>query len=403
MRILHVVPSYLPAWRYGGPIRSVHGLARAQAAAGHEVEVFTTDVDGPGRLEVPTDRPVAIDGVSVSYFRCGWPRRLCRAPAMAAALGRRVREFDAVHLHSVFLWPTRAAARAAAAAGVPYFVSPRGMLVDGLIRERGELRKRLWIRLVERQTLRRAAGIVLQSELERRELEALGLDLAPTHVVPNGIDAEEVERGLSERPSERAMAWMEGGPYVLYLGRLSWKKGLEPLVEAVATLGALRLLIAGNDEEGLRPALEQRARALGMSERLQFAGEVRGADKWSLLGNAALFCLPSRSENFGISALEALAVGTPVVVSPAVGLASDPVLAPHLELADDDPSSLADAIARVVSATESLDARSAAARRAVRESYGWDRIEREIRTVYSARGGRPGGATSSPGGIAPAG
>src|SRR5262245_45928758 len=53
LKILHVVPSYLPATRYGGPIRSVHGLARAQAARGHDVKVFTTNVNGPTVSPVP--------------------------------------------------------------------------------------------------------------------------------------------------------------------------------------------------------------------------------------------------------------------------------------------------------------------------------------------------------------
>ena len=56
MRILHVVPSYLPAVRYGGPIFTVHGLCRALAARGHEVQVFTTNVDGPG---IPGGRRLA--------------------------------------------------------------------------------------------------------------------------------------------------------------------------------------------------------------------------------------------------------------------------------------------------------------------------------------------------------
>ena len=55
MRVLHVVPTYLPAVRYGGPIQSVHALCRALAAQGHMTDVFTTNVDGPGDSDVPHD------------------------------------------------------------------------------------------------------------------------------------------------------------------------------------------------------------------------------------------------------------------------------------------------------------------------------------------------------------
>src|ERR1700690_1357050 len=83
LRILHVVPTYYPAVRYGGPIRSVHGLAVALSRRGHDVHVYTTNVDGPDNLDVPTDGPVLLDGIAVHYFRVPALRRLYWAPALA--------------------------------------------------------------------------------------------------------------------------------------------------------------------------------------------------------------------------------------------------------------------------------------------------------------------------------
>src|SRR5687767_11328021 len=83
LRILQVVPAYFPAVRYGGPIRSVHGLCRALVRRGHEVHVYTTNVDGPANLDVPIERPVDIDGVQVHYFGVPALRRLFWAPALA--------------------------------------------------------------------------------------------------------------------------------------------------------------------------------------------------------------------------------------------------------------------------------------------------------------------------------
>src|SRR4051812_10455695 len=111
MRLLHVVPSYLPAVRYGGPIFAVHGLCQALVARGHEVEVFTTSVDGPSDSPVPVGIPVSVDGVRVRYFSSPLIRRLYWAPALGHALHQEIGRFDAVHLHSVFLWPTWAAVR----------------------------------------------------------------------------------------------------------------------------------------------------------------------------------------------------------------------------------------------------------------------------------------------------
>ena len=119
MKILHVVPTYIPAWRYGGTIHSVHGLCRALAARGHDVDVFTTNVDGLADSDVPLGTPVVIDGVRVWYHPSRFGRRLYRSPDMGRRLKAHVGEYSVVHLHSVFLWPTWAAARAARNAGVP--------------------------------------------------------------------------------------------------------------------------------------------------------------------------------------------------------------------------------------------------------------------------------------------
>ena len=94
MRILHVVPSYLPAVRYGGPIFAVHGLCRALAARGHEVQVFTTNIDGPGVTSTPIATPVDLDDVQIQYFPCPLLRRLYWSPALGRALHREVDKFD---------------------------------------------------------------------------------------------------------------------------------------------------------------------------------------------------------------------------------------------------------------------------------------------------------------------
>ena len=77
LRILQVVPSYFPAVRYGGPIRSVHALAKGLVERGHEVHVFTSSMDGPHDLDVDEGTPVNLDGVLVHYFRVPFLRRLC--------------------------------------------------------------------------------------------------------------------------------------------------------------------------------------------------------------------------------------------------------------------------------------------------------------------------------------
>ena len=118
MKLLHVVPCYLPGTRYGGPIASVHGLSRALVGRGHEVTVFTTDRDGFAPLEPAPPRHAELDGVRVVYHPVGAGARFHRSPDLAHSL-ERVAEFDLVHVHGLYSWPTTAAARGAERAAVP--------------------------------------------------------------------------------------------------------------------------------------------------------------------------------------------------------------------------------------------------------------------------------------------
>ena len=111
-------------------------------------------------------------------------------------------------------------------------------------------------------------------------------------------------------------------PYVLFLGRVNWKKGLDRLIPAMKEVPNADLLIAGNDEENYRPELEALARRHGVLDRVRFLGPVDDRKKWSLLASARILVLPSYSENFGNVVLEAMAAGCPVIVTPEVGIAS---------------------------------------------------------------------------------
>lgn len=371
MRILHVVPTYVPAWRHGGPIRSVHGLCKALAARGHEVTVFTTDVDTDGL--VPVGRAAPLDGVEVRYFPVGVPRRLYRSPAMGAALAERMSGFDLVHLHSVFLWPTSAAARAAERAGVPYLLAPRGMLVADLLRRRGRWRKALWIRLAERRTIATAAGLHVTSDLEAEEARRLGLPLPPVHVVANGIQPEPPPDGAAPPFS---------GPFLLFLGRVSWKKGLDRLIPALSRVPGVLLAIAGNDEEGCRPKLERLAMEVGVADRVRFLGPVHGAEKAALLHRAAALVLPSYSENFGNSALEAMAAGRPVVVTPEVGLAEVIRETGAGLVVDGDPAVLGPALRDLLADPSRMDAMGRRGAEAARQRFGWAAVAERMETVY---------------------
>jgi glycosyltransferase involved in cell wall biosynthesis len=369
VRLLHVVPTYLPARRYGGPIVAVHGLCRALLARGHDVDVMTTNVDGRGVSDVPLGTAVDIDGVKVRYYGSPFPR-LYWSPPMRRALASEVAGYDLVHLHSIFLWPTFAAAGAAARAGVPYVISPRGMLVTELIRRKSRLVKTAWLRLVEQRNFAKAAAIHFTSQREWDDARTTGLPLPSPFVVPNGTD-------LPPRPSvERE------GDLVVSIGRINWKKGLDRLIEAAALLPDARFVIAGNDEEGLVPKLRELARSCGAGERVSFAGPLDARERDELLARATLFALPSLSENFGNVILESLAMETPVVVTPEVGLAGDVVREEAGLVAKGEPGELAAAIDSLLRDPRRRAAMGSNGRRAVEQRFTWPHVAEAMEREY---------------------
>jgi glycosyltransferase involved in cell wall biosynthesis len=382
MRILHVVPSYYPAVRYGGPIFAVHSLCRALAARGHDLHVFTTNVDGPGTTATPVGTPVDLDGVQVRYFPCPLFRRLYWSPAMGRVLHHEVGGFQLVHLHSVFLWPTWAAARAARNGGVPYVISPRGMLVKDLIARRSRLAKSAWIHLIERINVERAAAIHLTSELESTELASFGWRLPRLAVIPNAVDEPLSSIGKIAPDIE---AIIREQPLVLFLGRLSWKKGLDRLLQAFAHTPSGTLAIVGTDDENFAPQLVKLAADLQITERVRILPRtVIGSEKERLFAAARVFVLTSYSENFGNTVLEAMRRGVPVVVTPEVGAAEIVRTSGAGLVVAGDVEPLSSTIRLLTADVALAKAMGEAGRRHAAEHFTWDHVAAEMENLYSS-------------------
>lgn len=377
MRILHVIPAYYPAVRYGGPIRASRGLCAALSRRGHEVHVYTTSVDGPVDLDVPLDQAAELDGVHVRYFRVPAARRLCWSPAMGRQLARDIGRFDVVHLHSTYLWPTMKAARYAEARGVPYILSPRGMLMREAIAGRNPLIKRAWIHFAEARTIARAAALHVTSETEARETAELGITLPTVECIPNGIDVPTTTTSIDAGPYASLRR-----PFALFLSRINWKKGLDRLLHAWSMVPDLELVIAGNDEEGYTPTLCRLANVLGVTARVHFIGPVDDLHKWALYASASMFVLPSYSENFGNAVVEAMAMGCPVVISEAVGLADFVREHDAGRVVSGEPAALAAQVRALALDSDLRQRLGANGRRATELQLKWDGVAARMDAAY---------------------
>lgn len=387
MRILHVIAN-LGAGS-GGPAVALRALAPAQAALGHAVTVLSVNLDGPPWRPAapPGGRQTRQEaGVRWEYFPGALPRRWLRSPALAAALPAEVAAADAIEIHGLYHHPLIAAARVCRRLGRPFVLRPLGIL-DPVIQGRRRWRKRLAMALGGRDLLRHAALIHCTSAAEAATARPW-IGATPVVVVPHGVTAPPAPDAALLTAARARWLGSSEGPVLLFLGRLTAKKGLRHLVAALPALSVrwptLTLLIAGPDEGEGAPS-RALAERLGVERHLVFAGALPPAEVGAALALATLFVLPSASENFGLAVVEALSAGVPAVLSPGVAIAAElaaagaAVVVPQAELAPALIALLEDPARR-----ETL---AAAGRRAV-AGYSWDAAARALCDHYAALAAR---------------
>jgi glycosyltransferase involved in cell wall biosynthesis len=358
---------------YGGPPRSIHALCRALPAQGVTVQVFTTDAHGSSSLPSVVTTAGAFEGVPVNYFRRTWPSWPLGSRSLTRALERNITAYDAVHIHGLWNRVVWSAASVAQRAGVPYVLSPRGMLEAGALAH-GSWRKRACFALVDGDVLAGASLLHATSEAERLTLRELK-PRVPVVLIPNGIDVPAPE--TAERPTPV--------PNVLFVGRLHPIKRPDLLIDAFVALRrrhpAARLVVAGPDERCMRPQLV--ARAGEHAGAIRWVGEVNASERTALLREAAALVMCSDSESFGMSALEAMAAAVPVVVTRTCPW---PDVHRHGSgfWVDQRVDAIADALGRVLADTDAAREMGRRGRALAESRYRWDVIARMFAAQYGA-------------------
>jgi len=315
MRILKVTQAYRPFLEKGGPATKVPAIADRLAKRGHRVTVLTVaHGSAPAGAETQGGVEVIYLRSLVAYRSVTWNtgvRAFCR---------ERLRGFDVAHIYGLYDLLGPGVAFYCRRMGVPYVVEPMGMyrpIVRSLVK------KRLYHWLLGRSLVTSATLLIATSQLEQQELLEEGV--APLKVVVrrNGVDLDEFAELPPRGAFRRELGIADGTPLVLYLGRLSKKKGLGLLVRAFASVpGAACLAIAGPDErDGSVEEVKRLCAALRLERRVRLVGPRFGRQKLQALVDADLFVLPSQNENFGNAVAEAIACGTPAIVTDRCGIA----------------------------------------------------------------------------------
>lgn len=316
MKILHVIGSVNPAG--GGPVEGVKQLGNALNSQGHRVEIATLD---------PPDAPY--------LNRCGLPVHALGPSKLGYAFSPRLipwlREnrshYDAVIVNGIWQFHSFASWQALRNSSTPYVLFTHGMLDPWFKRQYPlkHLKKWMYWPWAEYRVLRDAQAVLFTCE-EERVLARQSFWLYRCHEVvvnygtalPTGDPQAEVNEFFGRYPELR------GKKLALFMGRIHPKKGCDLLIDAFAKVLAehseWHLVVAGPDQLGWQKNLQHRAEQLGIASRITWTGMISGAKKWGALHAAEVFVLPSHQENFGIVVAEALAAGTPALISDKVNI-----------------------------------------------------------------------------------
>ncbi|MGB2642082.1 MAG: glycosyltransferase [Candidatus Acidiferrum sp.] len=404
MRILSVTETYAPFLEFGGPPVKVRALARGLAARGNEVTVLTVDwgvqnrtiAEGAGaRTRTPFGWSLKEEGVTSIYLPTLFRRRTVTwNPGARRFCRTELRDFDVAHIYGLydFLGPTVAAA--CAKRKIPYVLEPIGMFVPIV---RSFWLKRMYHAVFGRRMFEGARAVIATSEQEVEELANGGIAREKIILRRNGVEAPTSwpERGAFRKKQQIP----KEAKVILFLGRLSEKKSPDLLLQAFVSLakevsqGRLRLVFAGPDEGGMQARLVQMAAQLGLAQQVQFTGPIFGLEKWAAYRDSDVFVLPSQNENFGNTAAESTAAGTPAVVTEQCGVA--PLLANTAGLVvAHDAGALSAAIKSILTNHE-LHAALSAGCLAVTARLGWEEPVREMEALYNRlANARPGSAES---------
>ena len=368
MRVLHAISGIDP--RNGGPTSALIGLTCAQTRAGLDVRVVSTWQE---RDAFRSARRLEELGVAVTMVGQA-SGKLSRHPELASTLDREIRAADVLHVHAVWEEMQHQASRAAQRLGKPYVYTPHGML-DPWNMQKSRLGKQifLWVRV--RRNLQRASLLHFTTEIEKRCVARMKLR-PPAIVEPLGLDTREYDR-LATRGTFRATyPKLADRPMILFLGRIHYGKGVELLVPALAKMkrSDAMLVVAGPDAEGFGKVIDGLITQHNVRDRIIFTGMIGGEEKLAALADADLLALPSWHENFGLAVIEALAAGTPVVVSDQVNLHPDITAARVGGVVRLDAEALAGELDRWLDDGQLRSAASAAAPAFVRERYDWNKI-----------------------------
>ncbi|MCK1616115.1 glycosyltransferase [Bradyrhizobium sp. 159] len=375
MNILQVIPSLSPL--HGGPTFVAINLSKALADRGHTVHLITTDRGGVA--DVGSLQNVTVTVLKETFAPYAY------APEMSSVLESLMPSADVVHIHALYLHSTVRAAQLAHKFGVPYVIRPAGAL-DPYHLRRKALKKALFDHLVHNRVLRNASAFHFTTEIESKISQPRTYG-RKAFVVPNGLNIAQIESLAQKGRFRNTLGVAASKRLILFLGRINYKKGFELLIPAFAqlrqTISDIHLVIAGNDD-GHLSAVQELIGVHGLSTDCTVTGFLGSPQKFEALADAEVFVLPSYSENFANALFEALACGTPSVISNQVNSWPEIAAADAGVVVDTKVDELKTALHQLLVNSERRKTLSNRAREFCRQNYDWSNIAGKLESEYQS-------------------
>ena len=387
MKILHVIPSISSA--RGGTSRAVLDMVHALQERGIDVEIATTNDDGDNLLDVTLRSCIQYNGIPTYFFPRFSPpipalREFAFSSSFTTWLLGNIIKYDVVHIHALFSYTSTVAMAIARYKKIPYLTTPHGLLCEWSLQQSAS-KKQTYLKLIERANLDRSQALHLTCQQERDDILALNLK-CPAFILPLALTDTPALIPAAAALLRQSLNCPVDEPIVLFLSRLHYKKGLDYLIPALGQLTHHRFtfVIAGNGTPEYEAEIQSLLVTAGITDRTQMVGFIEGERKNLFIQGSDLFALTSHSENFGLAVLEALVVGTPVLVTPGVGLATvikDRQLGyvPDLNL-----DAIVSELDRYFTDPKQAKAMGDRARQFTIENYTWDKIAVDLIRVYKS-------------------
>lgn len=356
------------------------------------VPAISNEASGPSYCVVHLCEALIANGVDTTLAALNWetiareprflrtfrlgagPRRLGRSPEMKQWLSTMAasQSVDLIHNHSLWMMPNIYPGQVAKRHNIPFMVTPHGTLSEWAMKSGAPVKRIFWP-LLQRPALTATTCFHATAMSEYEDIRRMGFH-QPVAIIPNGIDIPDLHPSVEKNNKT-----------LLFLSRIHPQKGLDMLLPAWQVVqkrfAEWKLRIVGPGNAGYLNQMKQMAADLNL-ERIEFTGPLFGSQKWQAYREADLFVLPTYSENFGIAVAEALAAGTPAIVTKGapwegleiyncgwwIDIGVDPLVA-----------CLEDALSR---SNDELDEMGLRGRSWMEVEYSWNEIGRKMAETY---------------------